>query len=130
MKKLFAPQDSSMFSISSSSNLLFHIYFHFITFSSKVELKVQSSGGEKMLLVELVMLLVDEATTWLPTLQFELLPVSACKFCKFWNFKSFLDNFLGSGDDDDEEIPTSPTCLQVLQFREFFGQCLWWWWWW
>ena len=58
-----------------------------------------------MLLVELVMLLVEKATTWLPTLQFELLPVSACKFCKFWNFKSFLDNSCGSGDDDDEELP-------------------------
>ena len=57
-----------------------------------------------MLLVELVMLLVDEATTWLPTLQFELLLVSACKFC---NFESFLDNACGGGGGGDEELPDS-----------------------
>ena len=49
--------------------------------------KVQSSGGEKMLM--LMLMLMVEATTWLPTLQFELLLVSACKFC---NFESYLDN--------------------------------------
>ena len=47
----------------------------------------------------MLMLMVEEATTWLPTLQFELLLVSACKF---YNFKSYLDNARVSGDDDGE----------------------------
>ena len=89
VKKLFAPQDSSMLSISSSSNLLpTHLFTSsFFIWWTQDQLKVQSSGGEKMLM--LMLMLMVEATTWLPTLQFELLLVSACKFC---NFESYLDN--------------------------------------
>ena len=54
-----------------------------------------------MLMLMLMLMLMVEATTWLPTLPFELLLVSACKFCNFESYLDKLPNARGSGDDDE-----------------------------